>query len=316
MKKSAPMLLITALVLSSLVMVNSASAQSIPRFTMSLVAHPYDVATTYGVDEYTGENVTIEEGYHVRNESVVFTIENQPMSNVYFNIRSKGHFGDDWTERYHYEKASPGDLVPQSNTFGNTVISIPVGIPVNGAEIDFQVQAVAYHYVEFYVDDHPWYPELGGHYEERFTLSGISGWSRTQTMAFSSILPNVTLLLPQNVSFSTSDVQLDFAVDEPVSQVEYSLDGQANVIIVGNTTLTGLPNGYHNVTVYATDEDGNRGDSETVYFNIEVAKPSPNWLIIAVLVTILVVFSVLIASLLLYFQKRRESKILVKRFLS
>jgi hypothetical protein len=305
MSKSATLVLITVLVLSSLLMVNSVSAQSIPRFTMSLVAHPYDVPTTYGVDEYTGENVTIEEGYHVRNESVVFTIENQPMSNLFFNIRSKSHFEDDWTERYYYEKSSPGGLVSQSNTFGNTVISIPVGIPVNGAEIDFQVQAVVYHYVEFYVDDHPWYPELGGHYEKRFTLSGISGWSKTQTMAFPAILPNVMVLLPQNASFSTSDVELDFAVDQPVSQVEYSLDGQANVTVAGNTTLTGVPNGYHNVTVYATNEDGNGGASETIYFNVEVPKPSPNWLIIAVLVTVLVVFSVLIAALLLYFQKRK-----------
>jgi hypothetical protein len=316
MKKGATMLFITVLVLSSLVMVNSASAQSIPRFTMSLVAHPYDVPTTFGVDEYTGENITIEEGYHVRNESVVFTIENQPISDVFFNIRSKGHFGDDWTERYHYEKASPGDLVPQSNTYGNTVISIPVGYPVNGAEIDFQVQAVAYHYVEFYVDDHPPYPEYGGHYEEHFALRGTSGWSKTQTMTFPAILPNVTLLLPQNASFSTSDVQLDFAVDQSVSQVEYSLDGGANVTVAGNTTLTGLPNGYHNITVYATNENGNTRATETVYFNVEVPKPSPNWLIIAVLVTVLVVFSVLIAALLLYFQKRREPKILVKEVLS
>lgn len=306
MSKLAVLLLITVLALSSLVMVNSASAQSIPEFTISLEAHPYDVPTTYGVDEYTGENITIEEGYHVRNESIVFTIENQPMSNLFFNIRSKGHFGDDWTERYHYDKSSPGDLVPQSNTFGNTMISIPVGYPVNGAEIDFQVQAVAYHYVEFYVSDHPWYPELGGHYEKRLTLRGTSGWSKTQTMTFPAILPNVTLLLPQNANFTTSDVQLDFSVNQPVSQVEYSLDGGANVTVAGNTTLTGLSNGYHNVTVYAANEDGNRGASETVYFNVEVPKPSPNWLIIAVIVTVLVVFSVLIACLLLYFQKRKH----------
>jgi hypothetical protein len=135
-------------------------------------------------------------------------------------------------------------------------------------------------------------------------------------MTFPAILPNVTLLLPQNASFSTSDVQLDFAVDQSVSQVEYSLDGGANVTVAGNTTLTGLPNGYHNITVYATNENGNTRATETVYFNVEVPKPSPNWLIIAVLVTVLVVFSVLIAALLLYFQKRRKPKILVKEVLS
>jgi hypothetical protein len=303
MSKLAILLLITFLMLSSLAIVDSAFAQSVPEFTMKFEAHPYDVPTTYGVDQYTGKNITIEEGYHVRNETIIFTIKNQHFSTLFYNIRYKGHFGDDWTEYYsHYDYAS-GDLVPQSNS-GYTVITIPAFYPfVNGAEIDFQVQAVLYQYVEVFVSDHTFAPNLGGHYEDRFTFSGTSGWSKTQTMTFPAILPNVTVLLPQNANFNTSSVQLDFTVDQSVSQIAYSLDGGANVTVAGNTTLTGLPNGYHNITIYAMNEAGNTGTSETTYFNVDVPEPFPSWLIVAVIITFV---AVVVVSLSVYFKKRKH----------
>jgi hypothetical protein len=306
MSKRATLLLIAVLIVSSLIVVESAFAQSVPDFTLKFEAHPYDVPTTYGIDPYTGKNVTIEEGYHARNETIIFTIKNQPFSNLFYNIRYKGHFGDVWTKLYSYEQYSSGSLVPQSNS-AYTVISIPAKYPfVNGAKIDFQVQAVRYHYVQVFISDHPMAPpplnEIG-HYEERFTLSGTSGWSNTQTMTFPLILPNVTLLLPQNANFSTSNVQLDFAVDQPVSQIAYSLDDQENVTVTGNTTLTGLPNGYHNITVYAVDEAGNTGASETIYFNVEVPEPFPTASVVAVSVAIV---AVTVAGLLVYFKKRKR----------
>jgi len=298
MSKTLVLMLFALLVLSGFVMVNSAFAQSVPEFTMKFEAHPYDVPTTYGVDQYTGKNITIEEGYHVRNETIIFTIKNQPVSNLFYNIRYKGHFGESWTEYYsdYNYYSSSGDLVPQSSS-GYTVITIPAFYPfVNGAEIDFQVQAVQYEYVQVFVSDHPLAPppisEIG-HYEDRFTLSGMSGWSSTQTMIFPLILPNVTLLLPENAVFNTSTVQLDFVVDRPVSQIEYCLDGKANVTVVGNTTLTGLARGYHNVTVYAMDEAGNTGASETIFFNVEVEDSFPvlpmALVLIAVIVTVVLV---------------------------
>ena len=306
MSKTVALMLLALLTISGLVMVEAIFAQSVPDFSLKFEAYPYDVPATYDIDPYTGKNVTIEEGHHVRNETIVFTIEKQPYSNLFYNIRYKGHFGEVWTELYSYYEYSSGSLVPQSDSV-YTVISIPANYPfVNGAEIDFQVQAVRYKYVKVFISDHPWYPELGGHYEDRFTLSVASGWSSTQTLTFPLILPNVTLLLPENADFNTSDVQLDFVVDRPVSQIEYSLDGKANVTIVGNTTLTGLAEGYHNVTVYATDEVGNTGASETTFFNVEAEEPPepfPPQLIIAYVIPVAVVLVGL--GLLLYGIKRK-----------
>jgi hypothetical protein len=303
MSKTVVLMLLALLALSGLVMVSSVFAQSAPAFTMKFEAHPYDVPTTYGIDQYTGKNITIEEGYHARNETIVFTIKNQFFYNLYYNIRYKGHFGDDWTEYYSYYGYSTGDLVPQSDS-AYTVISIRRDYPfVSGAEIDFQVQALIFHHVQVFVYDHPLWAESGGHYEDRITLQTASVWSNTQTMTFPLILPNVTLLLPDNDVFNTSDVQLDFVVDRPVSQIEYCLDGKANVTIVGNTTLSGLPNGYHNVTVYAMDEAGKTGASETVFFTVtEPPEPFPTTLVIASVITVVIVGS----GLIVYFKKRKH----------
>jgi hypothetical protein len=282
---------------------------SVPEFILKFEAHPYDVPTTYGIDPFTGKNITIEEGYHVRNETIVFSIKNQPITNLFYNVRYRGHFGEGWTELYSYSQYSTDSLLPQSSS-EYTVLSIPAFYPfVNGATIDFQVQALSWVYVDVWVLDHPMAPppinEIG-HYEQRFTLGETSGWGNTQTMTFPAILPNVTLLLLQEWKFNSSDVPLDFTVDQPVSQIEYSLDGQENVTVAGNTTLTGLANGYHNVTVYATDEAGNTGASETLFFNVTVPEPFPVVPIAAVVAVVAVAAG---AGLLLYRRKRhREAR--------
>ena len=87
-----------------------------PEFTVRLVAHPYDVppTTTTTIDQYTGkEIVTTTPGYHVENKSIEITVTNQPfipytdaeghLINLYYNVRFKGHFGEesDWWQPYN-----------------------------------------------------------------------------------------------------------------------------------------------------------------------------------------------------------------------
>jgi hypothetical protein len=72
MSKLATLLFFTVLTVSSLVMVETAFAQSIPKpsvpeFTLVLVDSSYDVPTTYSIDPYTGDNVT-HNGYHVEDK--------------------------------------------------------------------------------------------------------------------------------------------------------------------------------------------------------------------------------------------------------
>ena len=106
--------------------------------------------------------------------------------------------------------------------------------------------------------------------------------SYSNTIYFSIDLtpPNVTILSPTNQTYTVANITkasipLDFTVDENAVQVILGLDGQNEMAIDGNTTLTGLSIGLHNVTVKAVDVAGRVGASETVHFTI-AAEAEPN----------------------------------------
>ena len=116
--------------------------------------------------------------------------------------------------------------------------------------------------------------------------------------------PIISALSVENKTYYTTEIPLGFAVNEPTTQVTYCLDGQENVTIAGNTTLTNLPFGEHNVIVYATDKVGNSGASETIIFN--VAKPPelfPKTLLATASVATVAIIGV---GLLVYFKKRKR----------
>jgi hypothetical protein len=83
-------------------MVKPATAQSIPKpsipeFTVKFVNASYSVTTT---NPYTGANETQQ----ISNNSIKITINNQFFDNsnnqIYYNIRTKPHFAENWTEVY------------------------------------------------------------------------------------------------------------------------------------------------------------------------------------------------------------------------
>ncbi len=96
---------------------------------------------------------------------------------------------------------------------------------------------------------------------------------------------------------------LEFTTDEGISRFEYCLDGQDNVLILGNTTLSGLTSGAHNVTVYGYDALGYLGSSKTIYFNVE---PSPTYLIPISIVALTAAISF---GLVAYFLKFKRKKL-------
>ena len=103
--------------------------------------------------------------------------------------------------------------------------------------------------------------------------------SSTVSFVKDSMSPVILIDSPQNSTYTTSDVKLDFAVSEPVSKLQYCLDGKENQTLAGNLTFTELAKGMHNVTLYATDLAGNAMASETLYFTI--VEPFPTTLLIA-----------------------------------
>jgi hypothetical protein len=117
--------------------------------------------------------------------------------------------------------------------------------------------------------------------------SGNMGRSNKVFFSVDSLPPNIVIILPQNQSYGSTDIQLVFSLNKNATWLAYSLDGEKNVTIIGNVTLPALTNGSHRLTVYATDEYGNNG-SETVYFNIA---PFPTLTVVGVAASITIVLA-------------------------
>ncbi len=127
---------------------------------------------------------------------------------------------------------------------------------------------------------------------------GNMGVSNSVFFAVDKLPPSLEILLPQNKTYDTVDIQLTFTVDEAVTYLAYSLDGQENVKINGNLTLPALSNGPHRITLYANDTVGNTGQ-KTVSFNIA---PFP----IVEVVAVLAIVTIILASGYLVFKRKKS----------
>ena len=145
--------------------------------------------------------------------------------------------------------------------------------------------------VTVYAEEFGYYKSLIGFYTTGFSSVNFT---------VDTTSPDVSVLSLDGITYESSDVPLNFSVSEPVSKIAYVLDGQDNVTVNGNTTLTGLSAGMHNVTVYVWDAAGNVGVSETVTFTVE---PFPAVPVAAASVAVVASVS---AGILVYFKKRRH----------
>jgi parallel beta-helix repeat protein len=115
--------------------------------------------------------------------------------------------------------------------------------------------------------------------------------------------PEIKVLSLGNFTYIGS-FPLNFTVNKPSKWMGYSLNGKANVTITGNVTLNGLATGVHNITVYALDNYGIRGASETVIFTIEQqTEPFPTALAATAFGVSVAIIGI---GLLVYFKKRKH----------
>ena len=84
----------------------------------------------------------------------------------------------------------------------------------------------------------------------------------------------IKVLSPENKTYIVTDVLLEYKVNRAFYTTTYSLDGQANITIIGNATLTGLSEGPHNIIVYIEDTPGNISSSDIIHFTVAVAPPT------------------------------------------
>jgi hypothetical protein len=114
--------------------------------------------------------------------------------------------------------------------------------------------------------------------------------------------PKVSISAPLNETYELLVVPLNFTVSEKPSLIKYNLDGQKNLTLYRNTTLTDLTYGGHNLTIYVWDEAGNPGP-ETVVFRIDEPETEsfPTSLVVSSSASV-----ALISGILVYFRRRKK----------
>ncbi len=118
--------------------------------------------------------------------------------------------------------------------------------------------------------------------------------------------PSIKLINPTETDYSAGEIALDFVIDKRPTWIGYSLDGQNNITITGNTTLTNLKTGTHSITIYTTDFYQNTGASKTIDFKFSQAFPTA-----IVIALISAIVSVVVVYLILYRKYRRPRRISV-----
>ena len=128
-----------------------------------------------------------------------------------------------------------------------------------------------------------------------FSIIGAS----TLNFTVDTIAPVISSISIENKTYYSADLPLSFMVDDKTSQLQYSIDNQSNVTLTSNTTIVGLTDGSHTVTVYAIDSFGNVG-IQAVTFTV-----TPFPIAIAVASAIALVVGI---SIVLFLTKRHRSQ--------
>jgi hypothetical protein len=189
MSKCATLLLIIVLTLSSLIMVESAFAQSIPKpsvpeFTVHLVGPSFTRNTIYSLDSNTGQ-IVANVGYTNKYSYVILTIKNQPFNpsygSLYYNVQIKNQNTpyENWTV-VTYDGPNPKQTADSDFTNISLRIEGQWGVhSLAGTQTEIQVQAML---GDFYY----------GHstFTSGFMFSGkTSDWSNTQTITIPANTP-------------------------------------------------------------------------------------------------------------------------------
>jgi hypothetical protein len=186
--------------------------------------------------------------------------------------------------------ATPQDGVPPY-TFQWYVDGSPISEATN-ATFTFCEKSPGFYRISLSIED----SEGNGEYD-LFLPGGI--WIYVKPLPESALTPTPTpqpptilIISPSNSNYSTNAMNLNFSISLSAQWIAYSLDNQANVTLEGNSTLTDLSNGQHNITIYANDTSGVNAIPQTVTFTVNLPTTSLTIETIAMIATVVSIVSV------------------------
>jgi len=291
------------------------SGTSNVRVTNNTIERVYDFVATFAYYEPVAAIIVI--GGHSNNISqnnLVANFRGMELRNTEYNLITENTIESSTAYRKAHGLNNPGN--PAGIFFfrasNNTMYH-------NNFKIEDASSAFDYYYdtVNVWDDGYP----SGGNYWSDYSAGeiGVSGIGDRPYVIDAHNSDRYPLLEPFNSTFhalkmtppkvsltasvNELNASLVFTADKTLNWTGYSLDGHQNVTITGNTTLTGLPSGPHNITIYANDTYGNMGASETLTFSI--IEPFP---VAAVSVVLAVIAAVVVAAVcvVVYLKRRRR----------
>ena len=137
---------------------------------------------------------------------------------------------------------------------------------------------------------------------KRFEVSSY----KTVEFTVDTAPPTISQLSIVNQTYNNQTIPLSFYLSEKTSWVAYNLDNKGNTTLQGNTTLTGLSSGFHNIVVYANDTLGNMGKTDTVSFEVKKEDVIPVIPLSGIAVVIGVAVALVATGLLVYHKKRKR----------
>ena len=238
------------------------------------------------ISVYSPENNTLN-----RNVNLSINVSLPQSTTAPFTFLHRVSYDADWLQNRTYLYVSMGlsdeirsDNPPENQFFAYT--GTLTGVPDGN------------HSLTLYAEGGGWYPPQGIK-QSGFFIDG----TLTVSFAVDNTPPTIAVLSLENKTYYKSEVPLNFITNEAFSKISYSLDGQENVTIDGNATLSGLAERQHNLTLYATDLAGNIAASEKVFFS--VGKPEPFPVVPAAAVSAMVAITVA-TGLVLYLRNRQK----------
>jgi N-acetylneuraminic acid mutarotase len=112
---------------------------------------------------------------------------------------------------------------------------------------------------------------IGGSVRSTNTTIAVATNERYTPIGF--VPPYPYIYSPKNITYATDSVELVFTLNEPASLIYYSLNGQTNVTVSGNVTLSDLADDFYSVTVYAKNTAGSWIALEPAHFSVDTTPP-------------------------------------------